>query len=43
MYVLAAKGIAKTVENPTREKIIPNPFEKKVIINIKKEMEKCLG
>jgi len=42
MYVKTAEGIAKTVKNPSKEQIIPSPFEKEVLTNILEEMKKCV-
>ncbi len=38
LFVKAAVAIANTVENPTKEKIIPTPFNKNLIKNIKQAL-----
>ncbi|MGV8177047.1 MAG: NAD(P)-dependent malic enzyme [Candidatus Bilamarchaeaceae archaeon] len=38
MYVKGAVGIANTVKDPDRGNIIPSPFDKDVVANIKAEM-----
>jgi malate dehydrogenase (oxaloacetate-decarboxylating) len=42
MKIAAAKAIAETVENPTKDNIVPDTFEKKVSENIFKEVEKVV-
>ena len=42
MHIAAAEGIAKTVNNPTREKIVPEVFDKSLVPNILKEMERVI-
>jgi malate dehydrogenase (oxaloacetate-decarboxylating) len=42
MKIAAAKAIAETVENPTKDKIVPDTFDKKVAENIFKEVERVV-
>ncbi len=42
MKIAAAKAIAETVENPTKDNIVPDTFDKKVAENIFKEVEKVV-
>ncbi len=42
MKIAAARGIAETVENPTKERIIPDAFDKNVVKNIIKNVERAI-
>ena len=42
MYVAAAKGVARSIENPTRDAIIPTAFNENLVKNIKEEIKKVL-
>ena len=42
MYVAAAEGVAKSVENPKKDEVIPSPFNPNLVKNIKEEMKKVL-
>jgi malic enzyme len=42
MKIAAAKGIAETVKNPTREKIVPDTFDKEVVENIRKRVKEVV-
>ncbi len=41
MKIAAAKGIAETVQNPNREKIIPDVFDKSVVPNILRRVKEA--
>ncbi|MFH0884675.1 MAG: NADP-dependent malic enzyme [Candidatus Micrarchaeota archaeon] len=41
MKIAAAKGIAGTVKKPTKDKIVPDVFDKKVVKSIREEVEKA--
>ncbi len=43
MKIAAAEGIAETVANPTKDNIVPDTFDKKVVGNILKKMEEACG
>ncbi|MFH1784869.1 MAG: NADP-dependent malic enzyme [Candidatus Micrarchaeota archaeon] len=42
MKVAAAKGIAGSVKNPTKDKIVPDVFDKKVVKNICKKIKQTI-
>jgi malate dehydrogenase (oxaloacetate-decarboxylating) len=42
MKIAAAKGIAETVQNPTREKIVPDVFDKSVVKNILRKVKEAV-
>jgi malate dehydrogenase (oxaloacetate-decarboxylating) len=41
MKIAAARGIAAAVANPSKERIVPDAFDKRVVENIKKEVKKA--
>jgi len=42
MKIAAAKGIAETVKNPTKERVVPDVFDKKVVKNIFKRVKETV-
>ncbi|NYZ74310.1 NADP-dependent malic enzyme [Candidatus Micrarchaeota archaeon] len=43
MKIAAAKGIAESVKDPTRDRIVPDVFDRKVVKNIFKKVKKSLS
>ncbi len=43
MKISAAEGIAETVANPTKDSIVPDTFDKRVVGNILKKMKEACG
>ena len=43
MKIAAAKAIAESVKNPTKDKIVPDVFDKKVVKNIGKRVKEAIG
>lgn len=43
MKIAAARGIADTVENPTRGRIMPDTFDRSVVGNIKRRVEEAVS
>ncbi|MCI0503547.1 NADP-dependent malic enzyme [Candidatus Micrarchaeota archaeon] len=41
MKIAAAKGIAGAVKSPAKDRIVPDPFDRKVVENILKEVKKA--
>jgi malate dehydrogenase (oxaloacetate-decarboxylating) len=43
MKIAAAQGIAETVESPTRGRVVPDTFDKRVVENIKRKVEEAVS